>query len=57
MAYELGIDYERLNGAGKTGKARELVRHFAMRGLLAELVEFCQAERPNVEWPQPGIGK
>jgi len=50
LCFSLGIDYESLGGAGKAGKARELVAHCDRHGLLAKLAEQCRKQHPNVDW-------
>lgn len=57
LAFETGVDYETLAGKTKQEKAKNLVLHFVRRGLLQELIEFCQAERPGIEWPLVPKGK
>jgi hypothetical protein len=48
LAFELTIDYESLPGAGKSGKARELVAFAERHGRFAEVVELVQRLRPGV---------
>lgn len=48
LAFELTIDYESLPGAGKSGKARELVAFAERRGRFAEVVALVHRLRPGV---------
>lgn len=52
LCFEMGIDFESLPGAGKSGKIRELVAFCRRRGRDEELLARVQAERPSQ--PQPG---
>lgn len=56
LCFEIGVDFERLGGAGKLDKARELVAYCGRQGRLVSLVEACQRARPFVAWAQPGAG-
>jgi len=48
LAFELTIDYESLPGAGKSGKARELVAFAERHGRFAEVVALVHRLRPGV---------
>lgn len=50
LCADLSIDFEDLGGEGKRGKARELIDYLDRRGRLNELVNLCEAQRPNVSW-------
>jgi hypothetical protein len=50
LCFHLDVDYDDLPGAGKAGKARELVTYHERRGTLPALVEVCRQLRPNVDW-------
>lgn len=50
LAYDVGLDYDGLNGEGKAARARAFVAHFGKRGLLDVLLKELGEERPNVEW-------
>lgn len=47
LCWDLGIDYELLDGQGKRDKVRELIDYFRRRGRVSELVEAVKALRPN----------
>ncbi len=49
LAFMMGIDYEELPTTKKSF-TRELIRTAQSHQRLAELVEFCQQERPQVNW-------
>lgn len=48
LAFDLGVDYEILNGTNKSDKARELIDYFQRHGRLLELVDAYQQRRPIV---------
>ena len=48
LCFDLGIDYENLAGAGKAGKARELIAYAQRRGTLEDLARQVKSLRPNV---------
>lgn len=52
LCFRLGVDYDSLSGAGKSGKARELVTYLARRGRLPELLSAGRDLRPDVPWPE-----
>lgn len=54
MAFDLGCDYDNLEGSKKATKARALVMWFQQRGRLADLLEYAERERPHVQWPDVG---
>jgi outer membrane protein assembly factor BamB len=50
LCFRLDIDYDDLPGAGKAGKARELITYHERRRTLPVLVEMCRQLRSNVDW-------
>jgi hypothetical protein len=50
LCFRLDVDYDDLPGAGKAGKARELITYHERRRALPALVEMCRQLRPNVAW-------
>ena len=48
LAFDLHVDYEKLQGSGKEDKARGLVEYFARRGRLSELADTCRQLRPHI---------
>jgi hypothetical protein len=50
--FNLGIDYEELEGKTKTEKIQSLIGFCERRDILSKLVAMCKRERPQVEWPQ-----
>lgn len=50
LAFNLGVDYEIIEGDGKGNKAREIIRYFKRRGELQVLFEYCLINRPNAKW-------
>jgi len=50
LAFDLGVDYESLGGAGKEARAREFLLHLHRRGLIPQLVAAARKQRPNVPW-------
>lgn len=51
LCFELGIDYEILNGVGKLDKARELITYLERRERLDRLLIVGTQMRPDVPWP------
>jgi hypothetical protein len=50
LCFQLGLDYDDLGGAGKSGKARELVAFLERRGRIVELLAIGKQLRPDVAW-------
>ena len=50
LCMDLGVDFENLNGEGKSGKIRELIGYFNRRGQLSKLIEKCRMDRPDYPW-------
>ena len=50
LAFDLGVDYESLGGAGKEARAREFLLYLNRRGLIPQLVAAARKQRPNVPW-------
>jgi len=48
LCFDLRVDYQDLAGAGKRGKARELVAYLDRRGRIHELVIKVYKQRPKV---------
>jgi hypothetical protein len=48
LCFDLGIDYESLEGKGKEAKARELIAYYERRGLTRELEAKVRALRPRI---------
>lgn len=55
LAFDLGIDYEDLPGATRSGKARELITYTERRGRLDDLVAAVGRLRPGA-LPPTGAG-
>jgi hypothetical protein len=53
LCFNLGVDYDDLEGEGKTNKARELVAYLERHGRLLELVTLGKKLRPHVDWEAP----
>jgi hypothetical protein len=53
ICFDLGIDYENLEGNKKDDKIRELIKHCERSRVLENLVSRCQEKRPNSIWPDP----
>jgi len=53
LCFDLSLDYEEFAGDTKTAKTRELVKHCHRYGLISQLLEHCEKQRPNVKWNQP----
>lgn len=50
LCFDLGIDFEELEGKAKTGKVREIIKEMENAGRLHELIDYLKSERPNVNW-------
>jgi len=50
LCFDMGVDYDGLDGENKSDKARELVAYFQRRGTIRDLVAKCKALRPNFSW-------
>ncbi len=50
LSYDLGVDFEALDGKGKAGKARELVSYMERRERLDEIVRVGRLHRPDISW-------
>jgi len=51
LCFELGdVDYDDLEGSGKEGKARELIRYLDRRGRVSDLLTLCEEQRPKLNW-------
>jgi signal transduction histidine kinase len=52
LCFDLGLDYDELPEGGTRDKARELIAYHQRRGRLAELLDACRKQRPNLDWPE-----
>jgi hypothetical protein len=50
ICFDLGIDFEHLEGVTKVDKARELVVYLERRARVKDLTDLCRRLRPHVEW-------
>ena len=51
ICYDMEIDYEKLSDQDrKSGFVREMLAHIERIGRFNELIQICQAERPQLEW-------
>jgi hypothetical protein len=50
LCVDLNIDYDNLAGETKRGKIRELVSYVQRTERIADLIEACSIQRPNVKW-------
>ena len=50
LCFDVGIDYDDLPGRSRNDKARELLAHLDRVGRVADLIQRCEKERPNVPW-------
>lgn len=54
LAFELGVNYEDLNGRNRADKLRELITYMQRRQGLPTLLKACQQQRPQVNWALGG---
>jgi hypothetical protein len=57
LAFDLEVDYESLPGAGKSGKARELVAFLERRGRVRDLIDYVARARPDISQDELGQAK
>jgi hypothetical protein len=50
LCFDLGVDYEILEGGSKVGKARELLTHLDRRFRISDLIETGKRLRPDIPW-------
>ena len=50
MCFELGVDWEEIKGANKSGKARALVLYMQREDRLQELLDKARSKRPRYQW-------
>ena len=50
LCFDLGIEYDDLEGSGKASKARELIRYLDRRRRVNDLLALCERERPHLNW-------
>jgi hypothetical protein len=50
LCFELEIDYEIIEGANKSARARELLTYLKRRERIPELILKCRQQRPANEW-------
>ena len=49
MCFDLGVNYDDLDGEAISEKARELVLYLNRVGRCDELIQYCQEKRPNAK--------
>jgi formylglycine-generating enzyme required for sulfatase activity len=52
LCFDLHSDYEGLAGDTKTTKIHNFIMYLKRRGMLQQLLEKVQDERPHVDWPE-----
>lgn len=50
LCFELGLEFENLKGATRSGRARELLTYLERRDELHRLIEYGKKVRPHIEW-------
>lgn len=51
LCFDLGVDYDDLQGRAKQTKINALITHMTRTGRLQELIDYAAAERTHVTWP------
>lgn len=51
VCLKLGIEIEDLSGTNKSDKIRELIKYSIRHGILGNLLEVLEVDRPNISWP------
>lgn len=50
LCFDLGFDYDDLQGEGKEAKARELVDYYRRRNQIRRLIGIASKLRPDIDW-------
>lgn len=50
LCFDLGVEFEELEGKSKGAKARELIKYMQRHNRLDDLFAACQSNRPSVDW-------
>lgn len=56
LAFDLNVDYENLPGRSKADKGRELIVYLRNRDGMADMLELCRRQRPDVPWSHVDVG-
>ena len=56
ICFELGVNYEDLNGRNRLDKVRELIIYMERRQRLPDLINVVQKQRPRVNWELDRVG-
>lgn len=56
LCFELGVDYENLEGNTKLLRIQSLVINLERRGRLLELTNIARKRRPHVQWGKQAVG-
>jgi hypothetical protein len=56
LCSDLNTNYENISGDTLRAKVRGILDEFRRSRPLADLVDYCRRERPNVSWPEPPHG-
>jgi hypothetical protein len=51
LCLQFNIDYEDLEGYGKSERVRDLILKLVRRGMIPDLIEIVRTERPRTDWP------
>lgn len=52
ICFQLDVDFETLEGSGKSNKARELISHMQRRNRILDLIDIGKQLRPHLDWPK-----
>ena len=50
LSFDLGLDFLALGGSTKEANVRQLLMLLSRRGRLADLLDYCEDIRPEIEW-------
>jgi hypothetical protein len=50
---KLGVNQDDISGQTIGEKASQLIRYLNQRNTIADLIEVCKNDRPNIVWPIP----
>jgi hypothetical protein len=55
LCFTLDVDYEKLEGGSKNGKALHLLQHLTRRNRVPELIQIIESHSPDIFEAEPGL--
>ena len=56
LCFDIGLEYENISAEGKINTVIEMIDYGLRTGTIANLVELCEQQRPNVPWQTISLG-